>query len=65
MLIASETCCVNLVFLITIVVEDFSDQRTPHQLRVSMFDLKERRDNSRKKVLIYNIIWLFVKTVVI
>lgn len=30
----------NLVFLIAIVVEDFSDQRTPHQLRVSMFDLK-------------------------
>lgn len=31
----------NLVFLITIVVEDFSNQRTPHQLRVSMFDLKQ------------------------
>lgn len=31
----------NLVFLITIVVEDFPNQRTPHQLRVSMFDLKQ------------------------
>lgn len=31
----------NLVFLITIVVEDFSNQRTPHQFGVSMLDLKQ------------------------
>lgn len=33
----------NLVFLVSIVVEDFSDQRAPHQLRVSVFDLKRER----------------------
>lgn len=35
----------NLVFLITIVGEHFSNKGTPHQLRVSMFDLKPQ-DNS-------------------
>lgn len=40
----------NLVFLIAIVVEDFSNQRTPHQLRVSMFDLKpEENDKDRMR----------------
>lgn len=33
----------DLVFLIPVVVEDFSNQRTPHQLRVSVFDLKQER----------------------
>lgn len=42
----------NLVFLITIVAEDFSNQRTPHQLRVSMFNLKQEendKDSMRKE----------------
>lgn len=42
----------NLVFLITIVVEDFPNQRAPHQLRVSVFDLKQGENvtESRSKV---------------
>lgn len=38
---ACKASFMNLVFLITIVVEDFSNQGTPHQLRVSMLDLKQ------------------------
>ena len=58
----------NLVFLVAIVVEDFSNQRTPHQLRVSMFDLKHE-DNSTDKYeksfrTSSKTMWLFFKTVV-
>lgn len=56
----------NLVILITIVVEDLSDQSTPHQLRVSMFDLKQEdkgRESMRKvSGQVQKTIWLF-KTV--
>ena len=41
-----EGSFVNLVFLVTIVVEDFSNQRAPHQLRVSMFDLKQEENGT-------------------
>lgn len=45
----------NLVFLIPIVVEDFSNQGTPHQLRVSVFDLKQERrgDEIRTVTLLF------------
>lgn len=42
----------NLVFLITVVVEDFSNQRTPHQLRVSVFDLKQERRGDEIRTVI-------------
>lgn len=56
----------NLVFLIAIVVEDFPNQRTPHQLGVSMFDLKEDDKGiySMRKVAGPRLSGCFFKTVV-
>ena len=34
-------CSMNLVVLVAVVVEDLADQRAPHQLGVSVFDLKQ------------------------
>lgn len=39
----------DLVFLDTIVAEDLSDQRAPHQLRVSVFDLGAEEEEEEEE----------------
>lgn len=41
----------DLVFLDSVVAEDFSDQRAPDQLRVSVFDLGEGTHQSDVRLI--------------